>query len=226
MLTTSRGVASWGQISDDPMVAAAILDRLLHRSTVLQIDGESYRTRAHRTHVEGLLKGARPPAWSNEPTPPAGSAGEFGEHKWGISVSAITSSLVTAAGHAARRQVLTRCAFAWRQHAQNRWPFGCASSAPLGRRSLRAGTGGRRRSGDRGAGNRSRRRGRGGRPTGAVVVGAQVGGEVAEVPGACGARTAAPPACPTTTSTDVLAPAVTGGRAGWQAAARRPPPPW
>jgi hypothetical protein len=40
-------------------------------------------------------------------------------------------------------------------------------------------------------------------PTGAVVVGADAGGEVAEVPGA---RTAAPPACPTTTPTDVLAP--------------------
>ena len=41
------------------MVAAAMLDRLLHRSVVLQIDGESYRLRAHRARAEALRgKGA------------------------------------------------------------------------------------------------------------------------------------------------------------------------
>jgi DNA replication protein DnaC len=59
-LTTNRGIASWGQIFDDPMVAAAMLDRLLHRCTVLQIDGESYRMRAHRARVEALRKGVTP----------------------------------------------------------------------------------------------------------------------------------------------------------------------
>ena len=59
-LTTNRGIASWGQIFDDPMVAAAMLDRLLHRSTVLHIDGDSYRMRAHRARVEGLRKGVAP----------------------------------------------------------------------------------------------------------------------------------------------------------------------
>jgi DNA replication protein DnaC len=53
-LTSNRSVASWGQIFQDPMIAAAMLDRLLHRSTVLQIDGESYRMRAHRARVESL----------------------------------------------------------------------------------------------------------------------------------------------------------------------------
>jgi DNA replication protein DnaC len=48
VLTTNRGIASWGEIFDDPMIAAAMLDRLPHRSVVLQIDGESYRMRAHR----------------------------------------------------------------------------------------------------------------------------------------------------------------------------------
>jgi len=59
-LTTNRGIASWGQIFDDPMVAAAMLDRLLHRSAVLHIDGDSYRMRAHRARVEGLRKGVAP----------------------------------------------------------------------------------------------------------------------------------------------------------------------
>lgn len=39
------------------MIAAAMLDRLLHRSTVLQIDGESYRMRAHRARAEKLRRG-------------------------------------------------------------------------------------------------------------------------------------------------------------------------
>jgi len=54
VLTTNRGIASWGEIFDDPMIAAAMLDRLLHRSVVLQIEGESYRMRAHRARSEAL----------------------------------------------------------------------------------------------------------------------------------------------------------------------------
>ena len=58
-LTTNRSISSWGQIFADPMVAAAMLDRLLHRSTVLQIEGESYRMRAHRARAEKLRRGVR-----------------------------------------------------------------------------------------------------------------------------------------------------------------------
>ena len=60
ILTTNRGIPSWGQIFDDPMIAAAMLDRLLHRSVVLQIDGESYRMRAHRAHAERLRAASSP----------------------------------------------------------------------------------------------------------------------------------------------------------------------
>ena len=59
ILTTNRGIPSWGQIFDDPMIAAAMLDRLLHRSVVLQIEGESYRMRAHRAQTERLRTPAR-----------------------------------------------------------------------------------------------------------------------------------------------------------------------
>ena len=45
---------SWGKIFDDPMVAAAMLDRLLHRSVVFNIDGDSYRMRTHRARSERL----------------------------------------------------------------------------------------------------------------------------------------------------------------------------
>ena len=56
-LTTNLGVGSWGKIFDDPMVAAAMLDRLLHRSVVFNIDGESYRMRSHRARTEAIRKG-------------------------------------------------------------------------------------------------------------------------------------------------------------------------
>jgi DNA replication protein DnaC len=54
ILTTNRGIASWGEIFEDTTVAAAILDRLLHHATVLQIDGQSYRMRAHREKLSQL----------------------------------------------------------------------------------------------------------------------------------------------------------------------------
>ena len=57
VMTTNLGVGSWGKIFDDPMVAAAMLDRLLHRSVVFNIDGESYRMRSHRARTEGIRKG-------------------------------------------------------------------------------------------------------------------------------------------------------------------------
>ncbi len=56
-MTTNLGIASWGRIFDDPTVAAAMLDRLLHRSVVFNIDGDSYRMRAHRARAEQVRKG-------------------------------------------------------------------------------------------------------------------------------------------------------------------------
>lgn len=57
VLTTNRSIAAWGAMFDDPIAAAAMLDRLLHRSAVLQMEGESYRMRAHRARVENMRKG-------------------------------------------------------------------------------------------------------------------------------------------------------------------------
>ncbi len=56
-LTTNLGIASWGKVfNDDPMVAAAMLDRLLHRSIVINIDGDSYRMRSHRARADATRK--------------------------------------------------------------------------------------------------------------------------------------------------------------------------
>lgn len=54
ILTTNRGVGAWGDIFDDTTVAAAMLDRLLHRSVVINIDGDSYRMRQHQARNREL----------------------------------------------------------------------------------------------------------------------------------------------------------------------------
>jgi len=56
-LTTNLGIASWGKaFNDDPMIAAAMLDRLLHRSVVLNINGDSYRMRSHRARADATRR--------------------------------------------------------------------------------------------------------------------------------------------------------------------------
>jgi DNA replication protein DnaC len=47
ILTSNRGFAEWGDVFGDPVVATALLDRLLHHAVVVQIDGSSYRLRQH-----------------------------------------------------------------------------------------------------------------------------------------------------------------------------------
>ena len=59
-LTTNLGIASWGKVfDDDPMIAGAMLDRLLHRSVVLAIDGDSYRMRSHRARAEAMRRAVK-----------------------------------------------------------------------------------------------------------------------------------------------------------------------
>ncbi|WP_281417154.1 IS21-like element helper ATPase IstB [Sphingobium phenoxybenzoativorans] len=47
ILTSNRGFAEWGDVFGDPVVATALLDRLLHHAVVVQIEGSSYRMRQH-----------------------------------------------------------------------------------------------------------------------------------------------------------------------------------
>lgn len=43
VLTSNQSFTKWGEVFGDPVIATAILDRLLHHSAVLNIKGESYR---------------------------------------------------------------------------------------------------------------------------------------------------------------------------------------
>lgn len=47
ILTSNRGFKDWGEIFGDNVIAAALLDRLLHHAVVIQIEGNSYRLREH-----------------------------------------------------------------------------------------------------------------------------------------------------------------------------------
>lgn len=53
LVTSNRNVGEWGEVFGDSVVAAAILDRLLHHSHVVMIRGESYRLLEKRR--SGLL---------------------------------------------------------------------------------------------------------------------------------------------------------------------------
>ena len=59
ILTSNKGFGEWGELLGDSVIAAAILDRLLHHSHVLNIRGENYRLAEKR--AEGLLGGASAP---------------------------------------------------------------------------------------------------------------------------------------------------------------------
>jgi DNA replication protein DnaC len=61
ILTSHTGIASWGERLADPMLAASLLDRLLHRGIVVAIDGPSYRMRAHQQRTEQLRKAINAP---------------------------------------------------------------------------------------------------------------------------------------------------------------------
>ena len=48
LITSNQPVGAWGEVFGDPILATAILDRLLHHSHVITIKGESYRLREKR----------------------------------------------------------------------------------------------------------------------------------------------------------------------------------
>ena len=47
LLTSNKGFEHWGEILHDEVMAAALLDRLLHRCHLGNIRGNSYRMRGH-----------------------------------------------------------------------------------------------------------------------------------------------------------------------------------
>ena len=74
ILTSNRGFAEWGEVFGDPVVATALLDRLLHHAVVVQIEGASYRLRCHADlipeHVRANAPITPPPPPKRRGRPP------------------------------------------------------------------------------------------------------------------------------------------------------------
>src|SRR6476659_8476230 len=72
ILTSNKSYGDWGSIFGDPIIATAILDRLLHHSTTVNIRGESYRLKERRK--AGLLPRPEEASPSGAPALPSDSA--------------------------------------------------------------------------------------------------------------------------------------------------------
>jgi DNA replication protein DnaC len=62
ILTTHTGIAGWGERLGDPMLAAAVLDRLLHTGIVVSMAGPSYRMLAHQQRSDARRRALHPEA--------------------------------------------------------------------------------------------------------------------------------------------------------------------
>jgi hypothetical protein len=69
ILTSNRGFAEWGEVFGDPVVATALLDRLLHHAVVIQIEGSSYRLCQHADLVPEHLRRTAPITTPAAPLP-------------------------------------------------------------------------------------------------------------------------------------------------------------
>lgn len=52
ILTSNKGPEEWGELLGDPAITTAILDRVLHKSEVIHLSGDSYRLK-HRETIFG-----------------------------------------------------------------------------------------------------------------------------------------------------------------------------
>lgn len=50
ILTSNKGISEWGELLNDPVIATAMLDRLMHKCEIFEMDGDSYRL-AHRERI-------------------------------------------------------------------------------------------------------------------------------------------------------------------------------
>ena len=95
ILTSNKSYGDWGSIFGDPIIATAILDRLLHHSTTINIRGESYRLKDRRK--AGLFP--RPDEDSGRPAPFLSTETlQNGPRRQGSAAPRKTSAPLTAPG--------------------------------------------------------------------------------------------------------------------------------
>jgi len=52
IITTNKNFSEWGKVFKDEVVAATILDRLLHHSPIFKMPGKSYRLKEKKIDME------------------------------------------------------------------------------------------------------------------------------------------------------------------------------
>jgi len=56
IITSNKSFSEWERLFDDPVIATAILDRLLHHCHVINIEGDSYRLKEYKKRKENNTK--------------------------------------------------------------------------------------------------------------------------------------------------------------------------
>jgi DNA replication protein DnaC len=79
IVTSNKSYSEWGSIFGDSIIATAILDRLLHHSTTVNIRGESYRLKERRK--AGLIGGREQSSDGPAPLPALSLAPDFATPK-------------------------------------------------------------------------------------------------------------------------------------------------
>jgi DNA replication protein DnaC len=62
VLTSNKGFEEWGEVFGDEVMAAALIDRILHHCHIVNIRGNSYRMRQHTELWQALRHGAEEPS--------------------------------------------------------------------------------------------------------------------------------------------------------------------
>jgi len=76
VLTSNKSFAEWGEIFGDEVMAAALIDRLVHHCHIVNIRGNSYRMRHHQDLHRALGTPRHPPARSPQRTARSASTSE------------------------------------------------------------------------------------------------------------------------------------------------------
>lgn len=54
IITSNKGPEDWGELLGDPAIATAILDRIVHKCEIINLQGDSYRLK-HRESIFGIF---------------------------------------------------------------------------------------------------------------------------------------------------------------------------
>jgi DNA replication protein DnaC len=69
VLASNKGFEDWGEVLGDDVMAAALIDRLLHHCHIVNIRGNSYRMREHRALATRLgIPPAKPAPRARRPS--------------------------------------------------------------------------------------------------------------------------------------------------------------